>query len=131
MMDSGAAKHVTNRGTVPHVPIVPSPGSLRNQSFISATGGRSPNEGEQHLQGCTDAGTPVDMNIQITDVNKSLFSVAEITERGNRVIFGRGGGVIHNVKSNRLTPFRRTGGVYALDIWIPKEPCKWGFGGQE
>ena len=34
VMDSGAAKHVTNRETVPRAPIVPSQGSLRGHKFI-------------------------------------------------------------------------------------------------
>ena len=59
------------------------------------------------------------MNIQITDgVQRALFSVAKITDRGNRVVFGRGGGVIHNLNTDALTPFKRVGGIYALDLWV-------------
>ena len=59
------------------------------------------------------------MTIQITDgVKRALFSVAKICDRGNRVIFGQGGGVIHNLATQQLTPFRRTGGIYALDLWV-------------
>ena len=120
IMDSGAIKHVTNRKTMPQVPVRPSAGSKRGQCFISATGDRAPNEGEQEVHGYTEGGDAAMMTIQVTDVQKTLFSVSEITDRGNRVIFGKGGGVIHNVASNKLTPFPRVNGAYILDLWIPK-----------
>jgi hypothetical protein len=126
-MDSGAADHVTNRDTVPHVPIRPSPGSKRGQKFISATGSKAANEGEQQLQGYTAQGDEADMIMQITDVKKTLFSVPKICERGNRVIFGRGGGVIHNLATNKLTPFPKVGGIYCMDLWVPKNTSGEGF----
>ena len=86
VVDSGAADHVTRRDTVPHVPIRPSAGSKRGQNFISATGNKAPNEGEQPLQGYTEQGDDTDMVMQITDVKKTLFSVGKICSRGNRVI---------------------------------------------
>jgi hypothetical protein len=56
VMDSGAADHVGNRKMLPELPILPSPGSIRGQAFISATGGRAENEGEQHLNVFTEGG---------------------------------------------------------------------------
>ena len=91
-VDSGAADNVTNRDTVPHVPIRPSAGSKRGQTLISATGSKVAHEGAQQLQGYTAQGDEADMIMQITDVKKTLFSVPKICERGNRVIFGRGRG---------------------------------------
>ena len=127
VMDSGAADNVTSSDTVPHVPIRPSAGSKRGQNFVSACGQKRANEGEQLLQGYTDQGEEADMLMQITDVKKSLFSVKKICDRGNRVVFGRGGGVIHNLATNKLTPFRKQGGVYMMDLWIPKPNVSEGF----
>ena len=45
-MDSGVADHVGNKAMLPEVPILPSPGSIKGQHFVSATGGRAANEGE-------------------------------------------------------------------------------------
>ena len=66
----------------------------------------------------TEEGAMSDMVVQVTDVRKPLFSVTKLCDRGNRVIFGRGGGVTHNLATNRLTPFRRQGGVYMIDLWV-------------
>ena len=69
------------------------------------------------------------MTFQVTDVQKHLCSVAEICDRGNRVVFGINGGVIHNLRTNSITPFKRKGGIYMLDLWINQsEPAKTGFG---
>ena len=118
VMDSGAADHVTNRELAPTVEVVPSEGSRRGQHYITANGKRIPNEGQQRLAVMTEEGAHATMDWQITDVRRPLCSVSKLADRGNRVIFGAGGGVIHNVKSGRLTPFRRVGGVYALDLYV-------------
>ena len=118
VVDSGFADNVTNRDTAPDITIQPSPGSRRRQNFVTADGKRLPNEGEQELQLITDAGQTTNMKYQITDVKKTLTSVSRLCDRGNRVTFGRGGGVIHNVRSGALTPFKRTGSIYTLDVWV-------------
>ena len=40
---------------------------------------------------------------------------------GNRVIFGKGGGVVRNFKSGKQTPFYRQNGIYVLDKWLLDE----------
>ena len=118
IMDSGAVEHVTNRDIVPGVPVKPSPGSQRGQCYVAANGSRIANEGQQELSVCTEDGGTTDMTFQVTEVQRPLCSVAQLCDRGNRVVFGSSGGVIHNLRSGRLTPFRRRGGVYTLDLWI-------------
>ena len=131
VVDSGASDHVANKAAAPHVPIKPSVGSIKGQNFIAANGDRVPNEGEQELHVVTEEGATSNMVVQVTDVKKPLFSVTKLCDRGNRVIFGRGGGVIHNLATNRLTPFRRKGGVYMIDLWVqppgedPGANCGW------
>ena len=51
-------------------------------------------------------------------VNKILASVALICDNGNDVTFTKTGGKIRNLKSGRITEFRRQGNVYVMDIWI-------------
>ena len=81
-------------------------------------GKKIPNEGEQELLLVTPEGHNTKMNYQITDVKRTLTSVGRVCDRGNKVIFGRGGGVIHNLRTNQLTLFKRSGGLYTMDIWV-------------
>ena len=80
-----------------------------------------PNVGEQNICVCTEQGQQAPMTFQITDVNKPLWAVSEICDRGNRVIFGKAGGVIQNLRSGNLTPFSRSNGIYTIDFWIPSD----------
>ena len=99
VVDSGASTGVAPPGMVPNVKVVPSEGSNRKQMFTSASKHKLKNVGEQRILACTEAGEPMDVLFQIADVSKPLVSVSAICERGNRVIFGRSGGVVQNLKS--------------------------------
>ena len=59
----------------------------------------------------------VDVLFQIADVSKPLVSVPAICERGNRVIFGKSGGVIQNIQTGHETPFYRQDGIYIYISW--------------
>ena len=77
----------------------------------------------------TEDGGSSSMIFQITDVKKPLCSISKICDRGNRVVFGRNGGVIHNLRTDQLTPFPRTGAIYTMDFYVraPPNPTS-GFG---
>ena len=45
-------------------------------------------------------------------------AVSAICEKGNRVIFGKAGGVIQSVRTGRLIPFQREDGIYVLSLWL-------------
>ena len=46
-----------------------------------ANGHRVPNEGEQDLDVMTEEGAMSDMVLQLTDVNKPLFSITKLADR--------------------------------------------------
>ena len=69
------------------------------------------------------------MTVQVAEVKRPLTSVGRICDRGNRVIFGRGGGVVQNLRTGNITKFRRDGGIYVLDMWVDRMN-KHPFGGQ-
>ncbi len=121
VVDSGAMQSVTSPAMAPHVPVRPSAGSRRGQHYVAANGSRMPNVGEQEMTIQTEQGGEAAMVFQVTDVNRPLWSVSEICDRGNRVIFGKAGGVIHNLRSGMLTPFKRENGIYIIDFWIPDD----------
>ena len=58
---------------------------------------------------------------QIAEVTKPLVSVSAICERGNRVIFGKSGGVVKNLKTGAETPFYKENGIYVLTMWLQDE----------
>lgn len=118
VVDSGAAAPVAPPDMLPGVKIVPSPGSLRGQKYTSASKHKLKNLGQQHIQACTEEGENTSVLFQIADVSKPLVSVGSICEKGNRVIFGRSGGVVKNLQSGSEIPFYRRNGIYVLSLWL-------------
>ena len=118
VMDSGAAAPVAPPSMLPNVKVVPSPGSIRGQNFTSASKHRLKNLGQQKINAFTDEGDPTSVLFQIADVSKPLVSVASICERGNRVIFGKAGGVVQNLTTGKEIPFHRRNGIYILSLWL-------------
>ena len=118
VVDSGAFAPVAPPQMMPSVKIVPSEGSKRGQKFTSASKHKLRNLGQQHIKAMTEDGDPTEVLFQIADVSKPLVSVSAICEKGNRVIFGRAGGVVQNIKSGRLIPFNRENGIYVLTLWL-------------
>ena len=118
VMDSGAAAPVAPPSMLPNVKIEPSPGSVRGQNFTSASKHKLKNLGQQRTNACTEEGDPTSVLFQIADVSKPLVSVASICERGNRVIFGKAGGVVQNLTTGKEIPFHRRNGIYILSLWL-------------
>ena len=77
-----------------------------------------PNLGEQLLRAQTESGEDTTVLFQVADVSRPLISVSAICEMGNRVVFGRGGGVIQNLATGIETPFERRNGIYHLNLWV-------------
>ena len=121
VVDSGASDHCINRAVAPEVPIRSSPGSRRGQVYSAAGGKGIHNEGEQELPLVTDDGLAAPLVFQVAEVRKPLCSVARLCDRGNRVIFGRGGGVVQNLHNGTCTRFKRQGSIYMLDFWLDSE----------
>ena len=131
VLDSGAVQSVAPPEMAPGVPVLPSAGSKRGQHYLAANGQRMANIGEQHIRVVTEEGGQADVTFQVTGVTRPLLSVGELCDRGNRVVFGRGGGVIQNTSTGAITHFARSGGIYAIDFFIPKStPNYQGFPGQ-
>ena len=102
----------------PNAPIRPSAGSRRGQKYTSASKHKLPNLGEQLLDAATDEGTYSQVLYQIADVSRPLTSVSAICEMGNRVVFGRSGGVIVNLATGQETAFTKKDGIYLLSLWL-------------
>ena len=122
VVDSGASAPVAPPSMAPNVPVEPSPGSRRGQKYASASKHKIKNLGQQKLKACTENGSFTEVLFQIADVSRPLVSVSGICEMGNRVVFGKGGGVVQNLRTGRQTPFYRQNGIYVLDMWLLDEP---------
>ena len=61
-----------------------------------------------------------------------LVFISAVCDKGNRVVFGRSGGVITNLAAGAEVPFERRGGVYALGLWVhrPRDAGAAAGGGQ-
>ena len=121
MLDSGASDHVGDGSAAPEIPVEPSPGSQRGLTYGCAGGKEIPNEGQQRLPLVTCSGNKAGLTFQVAEVSKNLASVSKVCDMGNRVIFGKGGGVIQNLHSGIITPVRRQGGIYILDLWLDRQ----------
>ena len=117
--DSGAAAPVAPITMAPGLPTRSSAGQREGRSFFDASGGELKNLGEQELQVITDNGMATSMLFQLAEkVTRPLMSVSCICDKGNRVIFGRGGGVIQNLETGQEIPFERRGGIYVIGLWV-------------
>ena len=56
--------------------------------------------------------------IQISDIDRTLLSVSELTAAGNEVNLRKDHGEIVNTKSGKVITFPRRGGVYVIQMWI-------------
>ena len=118
VVDSGACKPVAPPSMAPGFPVRQNADSRSGKAYASASGFPLHNLGEQLLSAVTDQGVQTEVLFQLADVSCPLISVSQICDHGNRVIFGRGGGVILNLLSGAEIPFKREGGVYALGLWM-------------
>ena len=118
VVDSGASAPVAPPTMLPHVKVEPSEGSKRGQKFTSASKHKLKNLGQQRIMACSEEGDEMEVLFQIADVSKPLVSVSAICERGNRVIFGKSGGVVKNIYTGAEIPFYRRNGIYILSMWL-------------
>ena len=117
--DSGAIESVAPSGMAPLYEVQPSEGSMRGQKYVTASGDEIDNEGQQTIPSVGEDGRVVRHTWQMAPVTRPLQSVGELCDDGNRVVFGRSGGMVENLHSGAVTYFTREQGTYLLDLWIP------------
>ena len=115
-VDSGAGENVMSEHMAPQVPVQHSTEQDAGVVYVAANGNTMTNRGKKVLHVCTREGQLKRMNMQVTDVNKALMSVAKICDAGHTVVFRRDGGMIRNDTSGEETQFRRENNVYRLKV---------------
>ena len=117
-MDSGPAQSVAPPSMAPGVSIEASPGSQRGQHYVSASGGRLPNMGQQKLRCQTNEGKDTMVLYQVAEVSRPLTAVSQTCDHGNWVVYTPHGGFIYNLATGGETNFERRGGIYELAPWV-------------
>ena len=113
-IDSGAGENVMPGYMAPYTPVTES--KEAGVMYTAANGDMMPNRGCKKVKVTTKEGQLRIMNMQITDVNRALMSVAKICDTGHTVTFTTDGGVIWNLKSGEETKFRRENNVYRMTV---------------
>ena len=75
-----------------------------------------PNRGMKSVPILTGEGQARKINMQITDVNRALMSVAKVCDAGHTVLFTSTGGVIKNTSTGDETTFKRENNVYRMRV---------------
>ena len=119
LLDSGASESVCPASMAPAWPVEDSPGSLVGLNYLTASGSRIPNRGQQRLPIELGDGTRTHSIFQVADVSRPLVSVARLAEAGKAVIFGCSGGVIRDMTSGGDIPFERRDGIYIFKMKMP------------
>ena len=118
VLDSGAAASVAPPNMAPNISVLESEGSRRGQCYLSASGERIPNLGQQRIRVVTEEGNKHEAVFQVAEVTRPLSSVSQICDRGHVVIFDANGGSIVHKTTGRKTRFDRRGGTYELNFWV-------------
>ena len=113
-IDSGAGENVMPEYMAPNTPVKQS--QEAGVVYTAANGDTMPNKGRKVVRVTTSEGQMKSMNMQITDVNRALMSVAKICDAGHTVTFKTDGGVIKNNKTGEETKFRRENNVYRMTV---------------
>ena len=113
-IDSGAGENVMPEYMAPCTPLQQS--KEAGVMYTAANGDTMPNRGCKRVKVTTSEGQLRTMNMQVTDVNRALMSVAKICDAGHTVTFTTDGGVIKNNRSGEETKFRRENNVYRMTV---------------
>ena len=120
-VDSGAADHVMPLGWIAWIIVVASLGSLRGLHYVSASGNRLPNMGEQKVRFLTKDGVWATLLFQIAGINKPLVSVSKLIDEGWRVVFDdEGSYLLHKITKKKIM-MDRTRGVFTIEAYIEPE----------
>ena len=103
---------------VSEVKVVRSAKSKEGHIYAAVGGKKIRIEGEQHLLAVGSDGSRGYITYKTVEFRRPLVSIAKICERGNRMVFGRGGGYTHHVQSGKRTHFQREISIVVMDMWV-------------
>ena len=102
----------------PGVPIHESAGKKKCVVYSGIGGEEIPNEGEIHVNVCTNKGSMMQSKYQVAKgVKRTLTATHEICKQGNWVVHDEHGGWIIDKKTGEVTEFGVDDGVYEMELW--------------
>ena len=126
-VDSGAADHVMPIDWLTWIVVTASMGSIRGLHYVSASGNRLPNRGEQTVRFLTKDGTRASLLFQVAGINKPLVSVSRLIDEGWKVFFDIEGSYLLHKASKRKIMMDRTRGVFTVEAYVEPEDKAPGF----
>jgi len=117
VVDSGASRSAGPQRVFPGR-LRDSAMSKKGQKFKGPDGSDIPNYGEMDVAFRTNEDFDMGVVIQISDIDRTLLSVSELTAAGNDVNLRKDHGEIVNIKIGKVIEFPRRGGVYVIQMWI-------------
>ena len=102
--------------------VTASMGSIRGLRYVSASGSRLPNKGEQTVRLLTKDGTWASLLFELAGTNKPLASVSRLFDEGWRVVFDIDGSYLLHKVSKRKIMMDRTPGVFTVEAYA--EPAR-------
>ena len=100
--------------------MTPSPMSRGGRTYRAANGSRIENLGQQRVDFTTTEGHKCGIAFQVAQVEHPLISVAHLAASGNTVELAEAGGRIVNKTTGREIRLLRRGGVYILQMRVPR-----------
>ena len=86
--------------------------------FKGANGSHIKHFGQRRFQVKTSAGSNFNTTWEVADVRKPLISASRLLERGHKFVLDEKQRI--QCKSGDTIPLERTGGLFAVLLWIPK-----------
>ena len=81
----------------------------------------SPTKGYKNFVGVTEEGFKRALKASVTDVDRPLLSVAQMVQKGNKVVFSSQGSYVENSKTKERLALEQKGGLFMFKMWIPRE----------
>ena len=120
VVDSGAVECVTSRKRMPHWRVEETAESRRRQTWTcTCTGGNEiKHEDRVTVNWRSDLGTVQRGVFKVGAVSRPQISVNRLQETSHDVILTKNHPHVDNMKTVKIMPLRKHGGMFILDMWI-------------
>ena len=116
-VDSGAVDNVLPKSVCAEYPLEATSKSQSGVRFKGANGSHIKHYGQRRFRVKTSAGSNMNTTWEVADVRKPLISASRLLERGHMLVLDEKPRI--QCKNGDTVPLERTGGLFAVRLWIP------------